>query len=58
LAFLKSIWHIGVLSDSRFLYWKLLLKTGLTKAKAVPIAVELAIIGLHFEKITNKVLSA
>ena len=56
-AFLKSVWHIGVLSNSRFLYWKLIFKTGLTKTKAFPIAIELAIMGLHFEKITNKVLA-
>jgi radical SAM superfamily enzyme YgiQ (UPF0313 family) len=54
-AFLKSMWRIGILSKSRFLYWKLILKTSLTKTKAFPTAVELAILGLHFEKVANKV---
>ncbi|MBU0536570.1 MAG: B12-binding domain-containing radical SAM protein [Nanoarchaeota archaeon] len=55
-AFLKSIWNIGVLSGPRYLYWKLLLKTLLTKAKALHLAVELAILGKHFDKITKRIL--
>lgn len=54
-AFLKSIWKIGILSNSRLRYWKLILKTSIIKRKAFPVAVELAILGLHFEKITNQV---
>lgn len=54
-AFLRSVWRLGILSKSRFLYWKLLLKTGVTKTRAIPVAVELAILGLHFEKMTNRV---
>ena len=54
-AFLKSVWRIGILSNSRLRYWKLILKTSITKKKAFPTAVELAILGLHFEKITKKV---
>lgn len=55
-AFIKSMWHIGILSRARLLYWKLIIKTSLTKRKALPAAVELAIYGLHFERITKKVL--
>jgi len=54
-ALLKSVWRIGILSNSRLRYWKLILKTSITKKKAFPTAVELAILGLHFEKITKKV---
>lgn len=57
-AFTRSVWKIGILSRSRFLYWKLLIKTFFTKIKALPIAVELAIYGLHFDVITRKVVSA
>ncbi|MBI2176227.1 B12-binding domain-containing radical SAM protein [Candidatus Woesearchaeota archaeon] len=57
-AFLKSAWSVGILSKARLLYWKLLLKTALTKTKAFPTAVELAIYGLHFERITKRVLSS
>lgn len=56
-AFFKSIWKIGFLSRSRLLYWRLLIKTGFTKTRALSTAVELAIYGQHFEKITNKILS-
>lgn len=52
-AFLKSIWHIGLLSKGRFLYWKLLIKTGLTKTKALPIAIELAISREHFARVAK-----
>ncbi len=57
IAFLKSVWSIGILSNARLLYWKLILKTSLTKPRAVPIAVELAIMGIHFEKVANKMLA-
>ena len=55
-AFIRSIWRIGILSKSRFLYWKLLIKTGLMKRQAFPTAIELAIYGQHFEKLTRKVV--
>ena len=54
-ALIKSLWKIGVLSKSRFLYWKLLLKTFFTKRKAFPVAVEMAIIGVHFESIVKQI---
>lgn len=57
-AFLRSVWSIGILSNARLRYWKLILKTSLTKPQAVPIAVELAIMGLHFEKVANKVMTS
>jgi len=56
-AFLRSIWCIGIVSESRMLYWKLITKTFLTKPKAFAMAVELAIIGLHFEKVTKRVVA-
>lgn len=52
IAVIKSSWHIGVVSNKRWLYWWLLAKTSFTKIKAVPVAIELAIMGLHFEKVT------
>lgn len=57
-AFLKSLWSIGVLSRARFVYWKLLVKTALTKRKALPVAVELAIIGRHFQLVAKRALQA
>jgi len=55
-AFIKSMWEIGILSKARFYYWKLILKTSFTKKKAIPIAVELAIYGQHFESITKRLV--
>lgn len=58
VAFIRSAWRIGILSRARFYYWKLLLRTFLKKRMALPIAVELAIYGLHFEKITKRICAA
>lgn len=52
-ALFRSIWRIGLLSKARFRYWRLMLKTGLTRIRCLPIATELAIMGLHFEKVSN-----
>jgi len=54
-AFIKSIWSIGVLSSERFLYWRLIIKTFLTKIKALNLAVELSINRQHFKKIVEKI---
>lgn len=56
-AFIRSIWKIGILSKARFLYWKLLIKTFFTKIKALPMAVELAIFGVHYERFSQKILA-
>lgn len=53
-AFFMSFWKIGVISKSRFLFWKLILTVSFTKIKKLPIAVELAIYGFHFEKFSER----
>ena len=58
VAAAKGAWYIGILSRARFLYWKLVVRTCFKKIKAVPVAIELAIYGLHFEKISQKILYA
>ncbi len=58
IAFLKSTWRIGIISRARFHYWKLLIKTFIKKRMALPIAVELAIYGLHYERITKRICAA
>ncbi len=55
-AFVRSLWKIGVLSQARLSYWWLLIKTCFTRIKSLPIAVELAIYGLHYEKIAKKIV--
>jgi len=54
--FLNCSWRIGILSRSSLRYWRLVIKTFFTKKRAFPVAVELAIQGLHFQKVTKKVL--
>ena len=56
LALFRSIWKIGFLSKSRFLYWRLVLKTLLTKTKTFPLVIGLIIQGIHLQKITKKVI--
>ena len=53
MATIRSFWRIGILSPSRFLYWRLIIKTSLSKLKALPIAIELAIYGIHFEELSK-----
>ncbi|MFC2074792.1 B12-binding domain-containing radical SAM protein [Bdellovibrionota bacterium] len=53
----KSMWEIGVRSKARFRFWLLLLRTAVTKMKAFPMAVELAIMGQHFEKTVARSLA-
>jgi radical SAM superfamily enzyme YgiQ (UPF0313 family) len=54
-AGIRSLWSIGVLSRARFLYWRLLIGTSLRKIKSLPVAIELAICGVHLEKISRKI---
>lgn len=54
-AFLRSTWRIGIFSRSSFRYWRLIIRTMFTKIRALPEAIELAIYGLHFQKITRKI---
>jgi hypothetical protein len=50
LAFMRAAWRLGIVSKTRFRYWKLIVITFFVKGRALPMAVELAIIGFHFEK--------
>ncbi|MBI2546638.1 B12-binding domain-containing radical SAM protein [Candidatus Woesearchaeota archaeon] len=53
-AFFKSVWKIGILSRNRLSYWKLVLRTCFTNINALPIAVELAIFGMHYQQIAKR----
>lgn len=57
-AFVRSIWRIGICSRARFFYWKMLFYNFFNKKrrKALPMAIELAIMGLHFSAISKKVI--
>ncbi len=53
LAFFRSILRLGILGKERFNYWKLFFWTLAYKPKAFPLAIEFAIYGYHFRKISN-----
>jgi radical SAM superfamily enzyme YgiQ (UPF0313 family) len=55
VALLKSIWWIGIFSRNNLRYWKLLIKIACTRIKALPIAIELAIYGQHFQRMAERV---
>ena len=56
-AFMKSIWYLGVVSNFRRYYWKLLAKSLLKYRRSFPEAMTLALYGLHFQKIVEENLS-
>lgn len=57
-AFIRAVWRLGIVSKARFRYWKLIAKTCFVKPKALPIAVELAIHGFHFERVLERICRA
>lgn len=50
-AFIKSIWHLGIIDKGRLSYWKLILWSLVRKPQHFHLAVTLAICGLHFRSI-------
>ncbi len=50
LAFLRSIYRLGILGVERAYYWKLLLWTLFRRPRLLPTAITLAIYGYHFRK--------
>ena len=55
LALGRSIWQLGIKSKTRFRYWWLLARTLVVQRKAMPMAVELAIYGQHFEQTLQRI---
>jgi radical SAM superfamily enzyme YgiQ (UPF0313 family) len=55
IAFLKSIVFIGIIGRERLQYWKLFFWTLFRRPRLFPLAVTLAIYGLHFRKIYQSV---
>lgn len=57
LAFLKSIWQLGIIGKERLYYWKLIFWSIFKKPNLLSKAVELAIYGFHFRKYSEQDLS-
>ncbi len=53
-AFLKSIWHLGILGQERLHYWRLLTWSLLRRPSVFSQAVTFSIFGFHFRKIFEK----
>lgn len=53
LAFLRSMYRLGILGKERNQYWNLLLWTFLHRRKLFPMAVTLAVYGYHFRKVSE-----
>lgn len=56
-AFLRSIYHLGIIGKERMQYWRLLVWTLIRRPRSFPMAVTLAIYGYHFRKICEQVLN-
>ena len=53
-AAVRSMWHVGVVSEARLYYWRLIFKTTLRHFKALPVALHMAVCGLHFAKVSDE----
>jgi radical SAM superfamily enzyme YgiQ (UPF0313 family) len=54
LAFIRSIYRLGIRGQERVHYWRLLGWTLLRRPKLLPMAVTLAIYGYHFRMVSNQ----
>jgi hypothetical protein len=50
-AFLKSIWHLGIIGKERIYYWKLFFWSLFRHPQLLPMAITYAVYGFHFRKI-------
>jgi radical SAM superfamily enzyme YgiQ (UPF0313 family) len=51
VAFLKSIWQLGIIGKERIYYWKIFFWTLFRRPQLLPMAITYAICGFHFRKI-------
>jgi len=55
IAWIRSIWVLGVQEKGRIHYWKLVVWTLLKKPKTFRLSMTLAVQGFHFRKVAEKV---
>ncbi len=53
MAFVRSMYRLGVLGKERLHYWKLMAWTVAHRPRSLPLAVTLAIYGFHFRKVSE-----
>jgi len=51
LAFFRSVYHLGIRSEERAEYWRLVGWTLLHRPALFPLAITLAIYGFHFRQV-------
>jgi len=54
VAFVKSIWFLGIWGKGKRYFWKLLLSTLLRCPRSLPLAISLSVYGFHFRKVAEK----
>ncbi len=54
MAFLKSLWALGIWHRGRVSYWRLFWGTLLRRPRQFPHVMEMAIIGYHFRRVAKK----
>jgi len=55
VAWIRSMWVLGIKERGREYYWKLFVWTLLKKPKALPLSMMLAAQGFHFRKVAEKI---
>lgn len=55
LAFLKSIWVLGIREKGRLYYWKIFFWALFRKPKLFPMTIDMTIKGFHFRKISEEI---
>lgn len=53
MAFLRSMFKLGILGRERFHYWNLLIWTSIRRPRLLPLAISLSIYGHHFRRICD-----
>jgi len=51
LAFIRSVYRLGIIGKERFHYWRVFLWTLVRRPRALPLAMTLVVYGHHFRKI-------
>jgi len=52
-AFLKTIWHMGIVGSDRKEYWRLFFNMLINTPNKLPIAITLAVYGYHFRSVAE-----
>jgi radical SAM superfamily enzyme YgiQ (UPF0313 family) len=55
VAWIRSVWVLGVKERGRIHYWKLFVWTVLRRPKSFPLSMTLAVQGFHFRKVAEKI---